>query len=253
MKLQGLTAVITGSTSGIGKGMAYLFAKEGAKVAVVGRNADRGNQVVAEIHAQGGQAAFFPTDLTMEASVQGMVEKVVERFGKIDILINNAGLVIPGEIPDFQPEDWDKVWQTNVTSVYLTSRAVLPHMRRRKSGSIVNISSEAGLKGLKGRAAYCAAKFAVVGMTKSMAIDHSAEGIRINCLCPGTIETEMVAGLIENSGNPEQTRQMMIDRRVTPFLGSVEEVARAALFLCDPENRYTTGAVLSVDGGSTAK
>ncbi|MDF2961532.1 MAG: oxidoreductase [Paenibacillus sp.] len=253
MRLKGLTAVVTGSTSGIGKGIALLFAQEGADIAVIGRNRVRGLQVVQEIERSGGQADFFQTDLTVESSVSDMAKSVLKRFGRIDILINNAGLVIPGDIPGTLPEEWERTWQTNVTSVYLASRAVLPHMLERKSGAIVNIASEAGLKGLKSRAAYCTAKFAVVGLTKAMAVDHSADGIRINCLCPGTIETEMVTNLIARSDSPQQTRQMMINRRVTPYLGTVEEVSRAALFLADPENRYTTGAVLSVDGGAAAK
>jgi meso-butanediol dehydrogenase/(S,S)-butanediol dehydrogenase/diacetyl reductase len=253
LKLKGLTAVVTGSTSGIGKGIALLFAQEGANIVVVGRNFERGNKVIEEIKYIGGQALFSQTDLTVETSVREMVKEVINRFGQIDILVNNVGLVIPGAIPDINSEDWAKTWQTNVTSVYMASHEVIPYMQQRKSGAIVNIASEAGLKGLKNRAAYCSAKYAVVGMTKAMAVDHSGDGIRINCLCPGTIETEMVASLIANSSHPEQTRQMMIDRRVTPYLGTVEEVARAALFLCDPENLYTTGAVLSVDGGATAK
>jgi NAD(P)-dependent dehydrogenase (short-subunit alcohol dehydrogenase family) len=253
MSLRGLTAIITGATSEIGRETAKLFAAEGAKVAVVGRNEGRGNQVIAEIKQSGGEAEFFKAEMTSEPEVKQMIENVAASFGGIDILINNAGLVIPGTIPEIGLEDWEKTWNANVTSAYLASHYALPHMLAKKNGAIVDISSEAGLKGFKARAAYCTAKFAIVGLTKSMAVDHSGDGIRVNCLCPGTVETEMVRNVIEKSANPEQTRNMLIERRLTPFIGQPDEIARAILFLADPENKYITGAVLSVDGGSTVK
>lgn len=252
MKLQGLTAIVTGATSGLGRAIALLFAQEGAAVVVCGRNEERGMAVVREI-GKNGRAAFIQADVTDESSVQCMVEHVLSEFNQIDILVNNAGLMIPGSVPEITPEQWEKTWQTNVTSAYLVSHAVLPHMLARKSGVIVNMSSEAGLKGLKNRAAYCAAKTALIGLTKAMAVDHAGDGIRVNCLCPGTIETEMVHSLIESSPNPQQTRQMMLDRRLTPYLGTAAEIARAALFLSVPENAYTIGAILSVDGGAVVK
>mgnify|MGYP001233675574 CR=1 FL=1 len=253
MKLKGLTAVVTGATSGIGREIALLFALEGAQVAVVGRNEKRGEDVVQDIEHKGGRASFFKSDLTVESSVEKMVAGVVEEYKQIDILVNNAGVVIPGSITDIGFEEWERTWQANVTSVYLTSRYVLPYMLERKQGTIVNMASEAGLKGFKDRAAYCSAKAAVVGMTKAMAVDHSENGIRVNCLCPGTIETDMVANIIQNSPDPEQTRQMMLDRRLTPFLGTTEEIAQATLFLASPEARFMTGAILSVDGGAAVK
>lgn len=253
MQLQGLTALVTGATSGLGRGIALLFAQEGAAVAVCGRDAGRGSEVVSEIESQGGQAAFFAADVTAAAAVETMVAQVLARFGQIDILVNNAGLVIPGAIPAISPEQWETTWQTNVTSTYLLSHAVLPHMLARRSGAIVNMGSEAGLKGLRQRAAYCAAKAAVVGLTKAMAVDHSGDGVRVNCLCPGTVETDMVQRVIAGSPDPAATRQMMVDRRLTPYLGTVAEIARAALFLAAPANAYTTGAILAVDGGATAK
>lgn len=253
MKLTGQTTIVTGSTSGIGKEIALLFASEGANVAVVGRNQERGNKVVSEIEQKGRKAIFIETDVTIESSVKKMVDKVIDTYGSVDILINNAGVVIPGSIPEISKDQWEKTWHTNVTSVYLTSHAVLPHMLSKKEGVIVNISSEAGLKGLKERAAYCAAKAAVVGLTKAMAVDHSGDGIRVNCLCPGTIETEMVKNIIEDSPDPSTTKQMMIDRRLTPYLGTVTEVAEATLFLSSPTSKYMTGTILTLDGGATVK
>jgi Dehydrogenases with different specificities (related to short-chain alcohol dehydrogenases) len=252
VRLKGLNAIVTGATSGFGKAIAILFAKEGANVAVVGRNGERGEEVVRLIEENGGRAFFSQTDVTVDESVKNMVESVIDRFGHIDILINNAGVVVKGAAPDLSPEEWERSWQTNVTSVYLVSHYVLPHMLKRKCGVIVNMGSTAGIKGFKDRVAYCAAKFAVVGMTKAMAVDHSKDGVRVNCICPGAVETEAIKSMIENSPDPEQTRNMLLSRRLTPCLGTIEEIAEAVLFLALPQNRYLTGAILNFDGGTSA-
>ncbi|MEK4059835.1 MULTISPECIES: SDR family NAD(P)-dependent oxidoreductase [Paenibacillus] len=253
MKLKGLTAIVTGATSGIGKEIAYLFSKEGAKVAVIGRDNYRGAKVVETIEAAGGTAAFFNTDLTDPNAVAVMFSNISKEFDDIDIVVNCAGVVIPGTVDEISYENWENSWLTNVTSVFLVCNAVIPSMIRRSRGNILNIASEAGLKGLEKRAAYCAAKSAIIGLTKAMSVDYSKNGIMINCLCPGTIETEMVEKLIMTSNNPKITKQAMINRRSTPYLGTAEEVSRAALFLVDPLNKYITGTILAVDGGATAR
>lgn len=253
MRFDNLTAIVTGATAGFGKEIAISLANEGANVAVTGRNVEQGEEVVKQIRGQGGNAFFIETEMTRRESVEAMVQQVVERYGEINVLINNVGTVYQGSVLEVSPEDWEKSWQINVNSAYFTSRAVLPQMLKQKQGSIVNMGSTAGLKGLKDRAAYCAGKFALIGLTKAMAIDHSKDGIRVNCICPGAVETEMLLSLINNSPDPQKTRQMLIDRRLTPTLGTLDEITEATLFLADPKMKYMTGAILSIDGGATVK
>lgn len=253
MRLKGQIALVTGATSGLGESIAKRFAHEGAQVIVVGRNEERGASVAAAIKEAGGEAIFIQAELTREEDVKNMVQKAVAHFGSIDIVINNAGLVIPGNVADLSLEQWDKVFQTNVTSTFLVSHYALPVLIEKKSGSIINISSEAGLKGLQNRAAYCAAKAAVVGLTKAMAVDHSPQGVRVNCICPGTIETPMVRNLIDSSVNPEDTMKQFLQRRLTPYLGTPEQIAEAAVYFALPDNLYVTGAILSIDGGALVK
>lgn len=253
MRLKDQVAIITGATSGLGEAIAYRFAKEGAKVAVIGRDQERGEKVVSAIRASGGEGVFFRADLTVDEDVQYMVQSVVKCFGTINILVNNAGLVIPGNIINISPSDWDKSFQTNVTSAYLVSHYAMPYLLREQKGSVINISSEAGLKGFANRAAYSAAKSALIGLTKAMAVDHSPSGIRVNCICPGTIETPMVQRTLANHENPEQLKKEFLQRRLTPSLGTPEDIAEAAVYFALPDNLYVTGAVLSVDGGALAK
>lgn len=253
MRLKDEVAIVTGATSGLGEAIAKRFAAEGATVAVVGRNQQRGDAVIGSIAAAGGKAAFFAADVTDDDQVRALVASVLHRFGGVSILVNNAGLSVPGTVADTTPEQWAQVFSINLTSAYLVSHHAIPHLLERGSGSVINISSEAGLKGLKNRAAYCAAKFALVGLTKAMAVDHSANGVRVNCICPGTVETPMVSRLIETHANPEKMRDEFLQRRLTPYLGTPDDIAEAAVYFALPGNRYVTGAVLSVDGGSAAK
>jgi NAD(P)-dependent dehydrogenase (short-subunit alcohol dehydrogenase family) len=253
MRLQNQVAIVTGSTSGLGEAIAIRFAREGTKVVIVGRNADRAGEVCKTIEAEGGSAFFVKADVTSETDVKNIVEKTVERFGTIDILVNNAGMVIPGAVVDLSLEQWSTTFEVNVTSAYLVSHYALPIMLDKRKGSIIHISSEAGLKGFKNRSAYCAAKASLVGLTKAMAVDHSPFGIRVNCICPGTIETPMVKQLIENHENPVGMKQEFLQRRLTPELGSPAEIAEAAVYFALPENTYVTGSILAIDGGATAK
>lgn len=253
MRLKDEVAIVTGATSGIGEAIAKRFAAEGASVAVVGRNRQRGAAVVESIAACGGSAAFFAADVTIEGEVRDLVSSVIRRFGRLSIVVNNAGLAVPGTVVDTTPAQWEDVFRINVTSVYLVSHYALPHLLAQGNGSVINISSEAGLKGLRNRSAYCAAKAALVGLTKAMAVDHSGQGVRVNCICPGTVETPMVSQIIANHPNPEALKNEFLQRRLTPYLGTPEDIAEAAVYFALPGNRYATGAVLSVDGGSLAK
>lgn len=251
--LKGEAALVTGATSGIGEAIALRFAAEGARVAVVGRDEERGQRVVRQITARGGEAGFFPADVTDDAAVARLVSDVVQAFGDVSIVVNNAGVSKAGTVADTTPADWELLWQVNVTSAFLVSHHAMPHLLRRGAGSVINVSSEAGLKGLKDRAAYCAAKFAIVGLTKAMAVDHSPAGVRVNCICPGTVETPMISRMIESNADPQALKDAFLQRRLTPYLGTPEDVAEAAVYFALPGNRYVTGAVLSVDGGALAR
>jgi NAD(P)-dependent dehydrogenase (short-subunit alcohol dehydrogenase family) len=252
-RLAGQGALVTGATSGIGEAIARRFAAQGAVVSIVGRNAERGAAVVRAIDQGGGPAQFFAADVTSDDAVRGLLEAVLQRFGMLDIVVNNAGLSVPGTVVDTTPAQWDEVFRINVASAYLVSHHAMPHLLARGSGSVINISSEAGLKGLKDRAAYCAAKAALVGLTKAMAVDHSGDGVRINCICPGTVETPMVSRLIAEHASPQALKDAFLQRRLTPYLGTPDDIAEAALYFALPGNRYATGAILSVDGGSLAR
>lgn len=252
-RLQDQVAIVTGATSGIGEAIARRFAAEGAQVAVVGRNRERGNMVVRSITLAGGTAQFFAANVTSDDAVRDLVQAVLERFGTLSIVVNNAGISLPGTVVDITPAQWEQVFSINVTSAYLVSHHAMAHLLARGEGSVINISSEAGLKGLKDRAAYCAAKAALVGLTKAMAVDHSASGVRINCICPGTIETPMICRLIDEHTDPQAMRDEFLQRRLTPFLGTPDDIAEAAMYFALPGNRYATGAILSVDGGSLAR
>ncbi|MBI3900419.1 MAG: SDR family oxidoreductase [Gammaproteobacteria bacterium] len=252
-RLQNQVALVTGATSGIGEAIARRFAAEGACVAVVGRNRERGDAVVRSITKAGGMAQFFAADVTSDHAVQSLVYEVRERFDTLSIVVNNAGLSVPGSVVDITPAQWDEVFRINVSSAYLVSHHAMLHLLTRGDGAVINISSEAGLKGLKDRAAYCAAKAALVGLTKAMAVDHSGHGVRINCICPGTIETPMVSRLIDTHVDPQAMKDEFLQRRLTPYLGTPDDVAEAALYFALPGNRYVTGAILSVDGGSLAR
>ncbi len=253
MRLRDEVAIVTGATSGIGRAIALRFGAEGARVAVVGRSEDRGAEVVEAIVAAGGSAAFFAADVARESDVARLVTAVNSSLGSPSVLVNNVGLTLPGNVVDLDLATWEKTFSVNVTSVFLLSHHVVPHMLRAGRGSVINISSEAGLKGFRARAAYCAAKAALVGLTKAMAVDHSGRGVRVNCICPGTVETPMVARLIATNADPAALKAEFLQRRVTPFLGTPDDIAEAALYFALPGNRYATGAVLSVDGGALAR
>jgi NAD(P)-dependent dehydrogenase (short-subunit alcohol dehydrogenase family) len=252
-RLRDEVALVTGATSGIGEAIARRFAAEGAQVAVVGRDARRGDAVASAIAAAGGRARFFAADLTDDAAVGALVAAVLAHFGDLSIVVNNAGRSVPGTVIDTTAAQWEDVWRVNVSSAFLTSHHAMPHLLERGGGCVIHIASEAGLKGLRERAAYCAAKAALVGLTKAMAVDHSPYGVRVNCICPGTVETPMVAQLIETHANPAAMKEVFLERRLTPYLGTPDDIAEAALYMALPHNRYLTGGVLSVDGGSLAR
>lgn len=255
MRFEGKVALVTGGTSGIGEATAVRLAAEGARVAIVGRDSERGNALAERIGTEGGEAVFVEADVTQENEVSAMVDAVMSRFGGIDVLVNNAGIINFGTVITADIDEWDALMATNVRSVFLVSRSALPHMIAGGGGSVVNLGSNLGLVGTRGAAAYATSKGAIVQLTKAMALDHVADGIRVNCVCPGTIDTPLVQR--QRVGRTEeQLRQSdarLRERHPIGRMGTPEEVAAVIAFLASDEASFVTGSLYSVDGGYIAQ
>ncbi len=251
-RLAGKVALITGGGTGIGRACALLFSSEGARVGVVGRRREPLEAVAGEISAAGGQALAIPCDVSRAADVERGIRLVVERFGRLDVVVNNAGALLVATAEKTSEEDWDRVLAINLKGTFLVSRAALPELRRAGGGSIVNIGSVLGLVGMRERAAYAASKGGVTTLTKAMALDHAHEGIRVNCICPAIIETELVQQVFLSQPDPEAVRRVRRDQIPLGRMGQPEDVARLALFLASDESTWLTGAALPLDGGYTA-
>lgn len=251
-KLNGKTAIITGAATGIGKASSLLFATEGAAVAVIDIDETGGIGVVEKITDNGGQAIFIQCDVSNSDDCRNAVNETAERFGGVDILFNNAGIIKRTTVLDIEEDEWDRVMGVNVRSVYLMSKYALPHMIAKKSGSIINTSSGWGLKGGGRAVSYCASKGAVTNMTRAMAIDHGGDNIRVNAICPGDTDTGMLRNEAVQLG--EDIIEFLADGADRPLsrLGTPEEIARAALFLASDDASFVTGTTLVVDGGGIA-
>jgi len=252
MRLKGKVAIITGGTSGIGRATAVLFTQEGARVAVTGRNEERGREVVAEIEAAGGSAVFIRCDVRFADECQRAVEETVNAFGRLDIVFNNAGVFYPHTAVDCTEEEWDLTLDICLKGTFLMSKYALPIMSAQGGGAIVNNASGWGLAGGNEAASYCAAKGGVVLLTKAMAIDHGRQGIRVNCVCPGDTDTPMLLDDAQKRNMPYAEYLAVGANRPLGRIGQAEEVARAVLFLASEEASYVTGAALAVDGGGVA-
>jgi NAD(P)-dependent dehydrogenase (short-subunit alcohol dehydrogenase family) len=250
MRLEGKVTLITGSGSGIGQSTAIRFAKEGATVIVNDMDPEKGRATVVEINRAGDHAVFIQADVTNPDSVQSMVDQIIDQFGKIDVLFNNAGISGVGRLHELEPEAWDRVMAVNIRGVFLTSKFVLPHMMERNRGSIINMSSCIAEMGLANRASYATSKGAVLALTKSMQVDYAPYNIRVNALLPGTIMTPFVENYLKNSyDNPEEAIEQIKSRQLSGELGLPEDVANAALFLASDESRFMMGSPLYIDGG----
>ena len=253
MRLDRKVALITGGTSGIGRATAILFAREGAKVAITGRDAQRGAEVVGAIEAVGGAGIFVPADVRRGPDCERSVGATIEAFGRLDVLFNNAGVYVANDVLDCDEQEWDLQVDTSLKGAFLMSKYALPHMIEQGSGSIVHCSSGWGLVGGAKGAAYCAAKGGMVLLTKAMALDHGPQGIRVNAVCPGDTETPMEYRDAENQGLMwDAYVEQATEGRAIARMGEPEEVARAVLFLASDESSFVTGVALPVDGGCVA-
>lgn len=253
MKLREKVAIITGGNSGIGLSTSYLFAKQGACVSIVARDKTRGEKAVNEIIANGGKAMFTPCDVTQKKDCQLSVSRTIEAFGRIDILFNNAGLLLRERtLLETTETEWDAIMSVNVKGVFLMSKAALPIMLKQKSGNIINNASCYGLVGGRGLSAYSASKGAIVLLTKSMALDYADKGIRVNCVCAGSVDTPMIKTAIISSNNEEKTKQLFIEKHPIGRLALPDEIASAVLFLAADDASFMTGTSLTIDGGITA-
>ena len=251
MQLQDKVAIITGAGAGIGRTCCLLFAAEGAKVVAVDLDPAALKSVAEDVEHTGGEILAIRADVSRASDVERVVSVASENFPAIHILFNNAGIVPHGKIHQTTEQDWDHTMAVNVKSMYLMSHAVIPIFLKHGSGVILNTSSATALRSVVDRAAYSASKGAVLALTKSMAIDYVRDGIRVNCLCPGTIDTPSLHQRLAAFADPEEARRQFIARQPMGRLGTAEEVAKAALFLVSEDAGFVTGTAFSIDGGFT--
>ena len=250
--LKGKIALVTGAGSGIGAAIAETFGTAGAYVFVTDRDANGGTKTVAAIKAAGGGAEFLPLDVTSYDGCSQVSQEVYARKSRLDILVNNAGIGHVGTMLQTSGEDMDRLYAVNVRGVFNVSQVFLPGMLEQKNGVIINMASIGGVVGMRDRLAYCASKFAVVGITKSMALDHAKQGLRVNCICPGRVETPFVAARLKEYPDPKKAYEEMSATQAVGRMGRPEEIATAALYLASDEAEFITGTALMIDGGWSA-
>jgi NAD(P)-dependent dehydrogenase (short-subunit alcohol dehydrogenase family) len=252
MRLKGKAALISGAASGIGRAIATLFAREGAAVTVADLDKAGGEGVVEEIASLGGRALLVPCDVTRQRDCRRAVQRTVDQFGGLDILVNCAGIIRRTTVLDISEEDWDLVMAVNVKSIYLLSRHAIPIMETAGGGVIINIASGWGLVGGRNAVSYCASKGAVVNLTRAMALDHGEQNIRVNSICPGDTDTPLLRSEAVQLGQPEDQFLAEAADRPLQRVGKPEDIAQAALYLASDAAAFVTGAALVVDGGGLA-
>jgi NAD(P)-dependent dehydrogenase (short-subunit alcohol dehydrogenase family) len=251
-RLSGKTAFITGGGTGIGRACALAFASEGAQISIAGRTKEPLDRAAREIEAAGGRALAIVCDVADAKAVQNAIATVVGHFNGLQIVVNNAGAIVVGSVEETSDKDWNLVMATNLTGTFNVSRAAIPALKQSGGGSIVNIGSYLGIAGRRQRAAYCAAKAGVMGLTRAMALDHAPDKIRVNCICPAMIETEMATRSLSKAPDPEAARKQRVAEIPLGRLGTPEDVAAMAVYLASDESSWVTGVSLPLDGGQTA-
>jgi NAD(P)-dependent dehydrogenase (short-subunit alcohol dehydrogenase family) len=252
ISLEGKTALVTGAASGIGRGIALRLAEFGAAVMLLDIDEKKGLEAAGEIIARGGKARFIKCDVRSDADCRRAADEAVREFGGIDILCNNAGIAIRKNVVDLKEEEWDLALDVMLKGAYLLSRHVIPIMVRGGGGSIINTGSGWSLKGGPRAASYCAAKGGILNLTRAMALDHGKDGIRVNCVCPGDIDTPMLRGECVQLGEDMEAFMKEAAARPIARVGTPEDVANAVLFFASDLAKWVTGAHLVVDGGGTA-
>lgn len=254
-RLEGKVAIVTGGGSGIGRATSALFAKEGAKVVVGDIVREKGEETVDQIKGLGGDASSFVCDVSTSRGAQRLVTFCVTRYGRIDVLFNNAGITGTLPVTDTSEEKWDQVVAVNLKSVFLCSKYAIPHMIKGGGGAIVNTASTVGLVGSPNQASYCASKGGVLILTKAMALDHAKQKIRVNCICPGLTMTPMVEDWLAEYSEEERNKMLEMLKGMHPLgrYSQPEEMAYGVLYLASEEASFVTGVALPIDGGWTAQ
>ena len=252
MKLQQKVAIVTGAASGIGRASAIAFAREGARVTLADIEERGGNETANIIRSEGHEAFFARVDVTRESEIMQMVDETVKRWGRIDVLFNNAGILLVKTVEQMSGEEWDRVMAVNVKSVFLATRHVVPHMRRMGKGAILNTGSIGSFTGQVGTPVYSASKGAIALLTKSLALDLGRDGIRVNCLCPGITDTPMLREHLGHGEEGEARIRARLSRVPTGKILSPDDVARAAVYLVSDDSEGITGILHVVDGGLIA-
>jgi 2-keto-3-deoxy-L-fuconate dehydrogenase len=249
LKLEQQVAVITGGGSGIGRATALLFAKEGARVAIVDRDLTEAELTAALVRESGGEAMAFGADVGQPGTANENAASILLQWGRIDALVCSAGVSVGGTVMTTSPDDWDAVFRTNVNGTWLWARAVIPAMQRACKGSIITFASQLALAGGRGNSAYIASKGAIMSLTRTMALDFAADGIRVNAIAPGAIDTPMLARSFLRHADPTLAREKARLRHAMARFGQPENLAEAALYLASSASDFTTGTTMIVDGG----
>ncbi len=252
MRLEGKVSIVTGGGSGIGRATCLLFAREGARLAVADKRKEAAETVRGECIEQGAEAIAVEMDVAKSADAKRMVDETVRAFGRLDVLVNNAGYGIAGSVVETDEQAWDDLMAVNVRGVFLCTKYAVPAMKATGGGAIVNTASTVASIGIPNRAAYCASKGAVAALTRAVAIDHVGDGIRCNAVAPGTIDTPYFTEILGKSPDGAAIRRQLEQRQLMGRLGTPGEVAAAILFLASDESRFATGSILTIDGGWTA-
>ena len=253
MRLKDKVCIVTGGGSGIGCASCLLFAREGARLVVADKRKGAADAVATECVATGAEAIAVEVDVSQAADAERMISRTLDAFGRLDVLVNNAGYGIAGTVLETDEKAWDDLMAVNVRGVFLCTKFAIPAMKANGGGTIVNTASVVAAVGIRNRAAYCASKGAVAALTRAIAIDHVADGIRCNAVAPGTIDTPYFDEILRKSPDPEAVRKGLEARQLLGRLGTPEEIAAGILFLASDESRFATGTILTIDGGMTAQ